>query len=73
MFVALDILNTKQRWDERISIMNEGKANGRMDYEFKIIHSGERHNAQWNLEDLNPYENIPIAKFFGINTIVGYE
>ena len=70
---TLDILNTKQRWDERISIMEEGKANGKMDYEFKIIHSGERHNAQWNLEDLNPFDNIPIAKFFGINSIVGYE
>lgn len=70
---TLDILNTRQRWNERIRIIEEGKANGKMDYEFKIIHSGERHNSQWNLEDLNPYENVPIAKYYGINTIVGYE
>ncbi|MBO7484644.1 MAG: hypothetical protein J6T84_01115 [Spirochaetaceae bacterium] len=70
---TLDIFNTRQRWNERIHIIEEGKANGKMDYEFKIIHSGERHNSQWNLEDLNPYDNIPIAKYYGINTIVGYE
>ena len=70
---TLDILNTLKRWNDRIIVMNTGKENGIYDYSFKIIHSGERHNSQWNLEDLNPYENIPIAKFFGINTIVGYE
>ncbi len=69
----IDILNTQQRWNDRISIIEEGKENGKMDYEFKIIHSGERHNSQWNIEDLNPLENPQIAKFFGINTIVGYE
>lgn len=70
---TLDILNTRHIWDERISTMNEGKAKGKMDYEFKIIHSGERHNPQWNIEDLNPFENPQIANFFGINSIVGYE